>query len=151
MTPNFFFAVRNSIRISVILQFLRKIVGADFTKFLVKVGVTPPLTPKSSWRGFEGFLPLIEPYRTISKWRQSASPLSRISGKGFPFRPPSGETPNRSWRGNQSSVKLDSKFLHEIFFVVSWSAAEIFEVKRNSNFPVQNMKIQYACPRPLLV
>jgi len=33
---------------------------------------------------------------------------------------------------------------------VALSAGDLFEVKRKSNFPVQNMKIQYAGPRLLL-
>ena len=89
---------------------------------------------------------------TVPKWRRSASPFSRnFWGKFFFFSAPSGKTANCSWRGNQSSVKLDSKFRSENFFAVFWSAAEIFEVKRNSNFPVQNMKIWYARPRLLLL
>jgi len=42
--------------------------------------------------------------------------FEKFGGEVFAFRPPSGRTANRSWRENQSSVKLDSKFLHSNFF-----------------------------------
>jgi len=91
-----------------------------------------------------------ELFRTVQKLRRSAHRFSRNLGeKVFLFGPLAAE-----WRtaGGANSAELWQKwssFSAGNLVKIGRSAAEIFEVKRNSNFPVQNMKILYA-PPPVL-
>jgi len=81
---------------------------------------------------------------------QNLANFEKFGGKGFDFWPLAAE-----WRTplGANFAELGQKWssLSSANLVkIGRSAAEIFQVKRNSNFPVQNMKIQYARPHPLL-
>jgi len=105
-----------------------------------------------SWRGFQGVSPLWEPYWQTQKLRLSASPFSRNLGvKVFLFGPLAAELRTIANEDFSSSWRKWSSLTTWNLVVVARLPAEIFEVKRNSNFPVPNIEIRYACPHPLLL
>ena len=133
---------------SVDLQIFSKIVGPNFFKNLFKFRGTPPPTFLNRRRGIFQDLPQVaELFRTVQKLRQSVHRFSRnLGGKVFLFGPLAAE---RRTAGGANSSELWQKwssFRVGNLVKIGRSAAEIFEVKRKSNFPVQNMKIRYAPP-----
>ena len=96
------------------MHILTKIVGADFTTFLVKFGGHPTPTPYGGGGAYSRiFFREASCIERCQNGDDRPSRFREIWGKRFPFRPPSGGTVNCRWGKLHQGVKLDSKFLHE--------------------------------------